>query len=173
MEEIWKNIENYPNYQISNYGNVKNIKNNKILSFEICKGYKRCHLYSNSKGKNLLIHCLVAQAFIPNPNNLPQINHKDENKLNNNVDNLEWCTAKYNNNYGNRKYLSKTKQINDIKKSKPVDVYNLDNTYITTFPSIEECERKLNVNQSNIIKVCKGIYKQCNGYIFMYNKKRG
>jgi hypothetical protein len=169
--EIWKPIEGYENYQVSNFGRVKNNKNH-IMSQDYTKCYCRVHLYKNGKGKHHLIHRLVAQAFIPNPNKLPQVNHKDENKDNNNVNNLEWCTAKYNNNYGNRNKLSKIKQINDVIKSKPIDVCDLNMNYITTFPSIEECERKLGVNQSNIIKVCKGIYKQCNDYIFRYHNEQ-
>lgn len=118
MKEIWKDVKNYEGlYQVSNLGNVKvldrivnsAIKNNtkvkrkgRMLKQYIKQGYPQVTLTLNNKRKYCNVHRLVAEAFIPNPNNLPQINHIDENKLNNNVDNLEWCTAKYNCNYGTR-----------------------------------------------------------------------
>jgi hypothetical protein len=162
--EIWKPIEGYPNYEVSNFGNVKSLNYNRTGREKLLKlindkdGYKTCLLCKNNTIKMCKVHRLVAEAFIPNPNNLPQVNHKDENKTNNHVNNLEWCTAKYNTNYGNRNKLV----------SKPIDVYDLDMDYIATYPSIRECERQLNADKSNIIKVCRGLIKQCNGYIFRY-----
>ena len=103
--EIWKDIKGYEGlYQISNKGRVKSLGNNKtkkekILSPGKHKGYFYVSLYKNRKEKKYSIHRLVAQAFLPNPDNLPVVNHKDENKLNNNVENLEWCTQEYNVNY--------------------------------------------------------------------------
>ena len=102
MNENWKTINGYENYQISNKGNVKNIITNQIL--KQCnngRGYKHVMLYnSDHKGKTLVVHRLVANAFIPNPQNLPEVNHIDENKTNNSVDNLEWITCKDNINHG-------------------------------------------------------------------------
>lgn len=100
MIEIWKDIKGYEGlYQISNCGNVKSLKTNKNLYLSDSKGYQRVGLY---KGKRIMyaVHRLVAETFIPNPNNYPCVNHKDYNKKNNNVTNLEWCNHKYNNNYG-------------------------------------------------------------------------
>lgn len=100
---IWKDIEGYEGlYQVSNEGEVKS-KRNKIVKIELTyHGYCRVHLWKNGIGKHHSLHRLVAQAFIPNPNNLPQVNHKDEDKTNNHAENLEWCNATYNSNYGTR-----------------------------------------------------------------------
>ena len=116
MQEIWKDIEGYEGlYQVSNKGRVKSLsrlvvrvgKPNYITKEKILKcselkgtGYPVVSLGSNNNFKSMLVHRLVAQAFIPNPDNLPCVNHKDETRNNNDVRNLEWCTQKYNCNYG-------------------------------------------------------------------------
>lgn len=117
MEEIWKDIKGYENlYQVSNIGRVKSLERiiinslgrKKTVKERILKqtkhkaGYYRIGLDREGKRKNYLVHRLVAQAFIPNPYNLPECNHKDENPLNNCIENLEWCDHKYNINYGTR-----------------------------------------------------------------------
>ena len=115
MVEKWVNIENHPSYFISNFGRVFSKKSNKVMKNRVVSknGYQQITL-DNSQ---LLVHRLVAQAFIPNPNNLPCVNHKDENPGNNDVRNLEWCTYKYNSNYG----------TNPIRHSKQmIDRYNND-----------------------------------------------
>lgn len=98
MIEIWKDIIDYPNYQVSNLGNVKSIKTNKVLKpFSPVGEYLKVSLSKNGKDKQFFIHRLVATAFIPNPNNLPEVNHiKEFEKTNNKVENLEWCTQKNN-----------------------------------------------------------------------------
>lgn len=114
--EQWKDIEGYEGlYQVSNLGNVKSLNRTsikegrdyrvkeKILKTFLCSsGYPTVVLSNNGKKETLMVHRLVALHFIPNPHKYEQINHKDENKNNNNVDNLEWCTAEYNDNYGSR-----------------------------------------------------------------------
>lgn len=122
-KEIWKDIKNYERfYQISNLGNIKNYRN-KLLQPRINKsGYNRVILHKDKHGKEFLVHRLVAEAFIPNPNNLPCINHKDENKANNCVENLEWCTQKYNSNYGN----IRIKQHNTRLKNKKLKEAGID-----------------------------------------------
>lgn len=119
LTEIWKDIEGYEGlYQVSNLGRVKSldrkeyfyrgdtpverIRKGCILSPSSSCGYLHVNLHDGKKRKMKLIHRLVAQAFIPNPDILPEVNHKNELKTDNSVSNLEWCTAKYNSNYGTR-----------------------------------------------------------------------
>ncbi len=98
-----KVIVDFSNYKINNIGEIFNIKTNKKLKQYFKKNYYSVWLYKNGKRYFKLVHRLVGKAFIPNPHNYPQINHKDENTKNNTVDNLEWCSAKYNCNYGSHK----------------------------------------------------------------------
>lgn len=103
--EIWKDCKGYEEkYQVSNLGRVWSVKGQKYLKGTVSKsGFVYVHLTAaNGKYKKERLHRLVALAFLDNPNDLPQVNHKDEDKLNNCVDNLEWCDSKYNANYGTR-----------------------------------------------------------------------
>ena len=127
MKEIWKDIPEYEGlYQASNLGKIKSLKritkkeyrNNRIVKERIMKGtknqdgYLKVHFKNKEKNidKGLFIHRLVAKAFIPNPDNLPQINHIDGNKLNNKVENLEWCTNLYNQQHAWKNGLHKAKR---------------------------------------------------------------
>lgn len=177
MKEKWKDIEGYEGlYQISNKGNVKSLNYNKTKKEKLLKShyhhnYKRITLYKDKKYKSFFVHVLVAKSFIPNPNNLPQVNHKDENRENNVYTNLEWCTEKYNCNYGNRnKKLSKimkkgTKVQNKIQKTRKLN--NIGRTKvicITTgkiFNSLKEAGDYYGFNSGNISKVIKGERKYC------------
>jgi hypothetical protein len=103
MEEIWKDIKNYEGlYQISNFANIKSLRNNKILKINNYSEYDKVILYKNKKANIFYVHRLVAESYLPNPHNYNCVNHKDENKRNNKTDNLEWCTRLYNCNYGKR-----------------------------------------------------------------------
>lgn len=170
--EIWKDIKNYEGlYKISNYGRVKSLGryteyqnclsddrigiksrvNEKILKGRLCYGYHYVRLTKNGKTKGFRVHRLVAQAFIPNPNNNPIINHKDENRLNNHVSNLEWCDCKYNLNYGNsRKKLSeshiKNRGVKVVQK-------NREGQVIAEYKSIIEASRATGIPNTNINKV--------------------
>lgn len=132
VREIWKDVVGYENLlSISNNGKVFNKKNNKIMKYFLSgRGYKTISVWfgKRSNRKNFLIHRLVAQTFIPNPLNKPQINHKDGNKLNNRVDNLEWCDARYNNIHairnGLRNYNDRKKKVAQIKNGIVIKIYS-------------------------------------------------
>lgn len=104
MKEIWKPVKGYESlYQVSDSGRVRSLRTGKYISKRVgYDGYVRVSLSNNGEQKALFLHRLIGQAFVPNPNNYPEINHKDENKQNNSLSNLEWCTHKYNSNYGTR-----------------------------------------------------------------------
>ena len=171
MIEQWKDIPNYENlYQISNLGRIKSLYNYKrngtnILVPRLKKGYYTIGLRKNGIRKWYSIHRLVAETFIPNIENKPQINHKDENKLNNRVDNLEWCTASYNNNYGTRQQrVSKTNKLR-----KQVYKYDLKGNLLEVFFSLKEASKKENRDISTLSIKCRNMtdYK---GYIYSYKE---
>lgn len=170
-KEIWKDILGYEGlYQVSNFGRVKSLKFGKerILKPGINKyGYLHVVLSKNNKQKNFYVHRLVAEAFISNPHNYPCVNHKDENPLNNNVENLEWCTASYNSNYGTRNERMSKSKING-KRSKIVIQYNLDGTFVREWPSAMECERN-GFEHSLIIYCCQGKRKTHKGFKWSYS----
>ena len=171
MEEIWKDIEGYEGlYQVSNMGRVKSVRKNIILSQSIKNGYKRVALCANNNPKDYYIHRLVATAFIPNHDNLPQVNHKDENKTNNCVNNLEWCTQEYNLNYGTGTRRSQLANTNG-KCSKPVLQYTLEGIFIKEWKSTMDVQRNLGFDHANISKCCRGEYAYAYSYIWKYKKE--
>ena len=154
-----KDIKDYESlYAITRDGRVWSYKSNKFLKPSLVRGYHRVILYKEGKEKAFRIHRLVAEAFIPNPDGLPQVNHKDEDKSNNCVENLEWCDAKYNANYGTRT----ERAINKI--SIPIYCVELDKT----FKSQTEAAKELGLDNRNINKCCKGKVKTHSGYHFRY-----
>ena len=119
-------------------------------------------MYKNCKKKSFLLHRLVANSFIDNPNNYKEVNHKDENKANNCVDNLEWCDRKYNMNYltvQKRKAKSCCKKINQ---------FDSNGNFIRTWDSIKQAGETLKIHRGNRSWCCKGKYKSTKGYIFKY-----
>ena len=167
MKEEWKDVIGYEGlYQVSNYGNVKSLKYGKervLKQGKNNRGYFQVSLHKESKGKCYLVHRLVSQTFIPNPQNLPFVNHIDENKQNNMVSNLEFCDAKYNNSYG-----TKPERIGKAK-SKPILQFNKQGTKIIgKYDSTRQIERELKINRGNISKCCKGKLKVVGGYRWLY-----
>lgn len=171
--EIWKDITGYKNlYQVSNFGQVRSLHKNHTHLLKPCKqshGYLQVFLIKDKKRVPFYIHRLVAQAFIPNPDNLPEINHKSEIKSQNYVwvnedgtidldkSNLEWCDRVYNVNYGNR-----TK-----KTSRPIKQLTLNGELVYIWSSTREAERN-GFNHSNICSCCNNRLKTHMGFKWEY-----
>lgn len=174
MKEIWRDIEGYEElYQISSLGRVKslgnggsnNSKERIIKALVVSSGYLAVGLSKDGKQKQYLIHRLAANAFIPNPDNLPQVNHRDEDKTNNRVDNLEFCSAKYNSNYGTHNKRISESMTNNPKMSKKVLCIETGKIY----PSTMQVERELGFSNSDISKCCRGIkHKTVGGFHWCY-----
>lgn len=171
--EQWKDIIYEKDYQISNLGRIKSFKwgKERILKQSQCmNGYYYVCLSKNGIVKNYFVHRLVAEAFIPNPNNLPCVNHKDEDKSNNIVSNLEWCDVKYNTNYGTRNKRIGKSNTNG-KLSKPVLQYTLDGQFVKEWSSTMECKRN-GYNHSHIIECCRKNRKTHKGFIWKYKDEQ-
>lgn len=163
MAEVWKPIQGYDElYEVSNLGKVRTIKTGVIRKITLDgNGYLQLSLCKNGLQKSFKVHRLVANAFIPNPNNYREINHKDENKQNNCVDNLEWCTRLYNMRYGN------------CHNNKKIPVVQLDKqgNVIHEFSSIADATKQFNkAHNSNIKRCCDGMRKTCCGYVWKYKE---
>lgn len=148
--EEWRNIKRFPGYMISNYGRVVGKKGHLLKIRKDSWGYCVVGVSHSNSTHTLLVHRAVAEAFIPNPNDLPQINHIDEEKSNNHVDNLEWCTASYNSSYGSR---------NDTN-SLPVLQYSLEGEIIAEFPSIKQASEATGLSESTIMRCCRYGYQR-------------
>ena len=173
MREKSLDFLGYPNYSVTDDGRVFSLNYHKEgykkeLNPGICQGYYRIVLYRDGESKTYTIHRLVALAFIPNPDNLPIINHKDENTSNNNVGNLEWCDYRYNNTYGTRLERVSKIHLNRKDQSKKVKQFTKDGVFIKEYPSIMEAERQTGFNHSGILSCCIGRYKQAYNYIWRY-----
>ena len=169
MNEIWKDIAGYEQlYQVSNIGRVKSLERKvkwkngyRIVSEKIIKqikdkdGYLKVNLNKGGIKKNIRVHRLVCYAFIPNQENFTEVNHKDECKTNNNVENLEWCTREYNNSYGTRKQRF-CKKVICIETGK-------------IYTSTREIKRQFGFNNSSISQCCNGKrYKTVGGFHWKY-----
>lgn len=167
MKEIWKNIEGFNgDYEVSNLGRIKSLKGDKekILTNEYYThdGYRMVTLSLKGKWKPYRVHRLVAKAFIPNPNNYPQVNHINEDKTDNRADNLEWCTAKYNILFSNN-----IEKMNKKTRKRVVQTDNKGN-FIALYVSVSEAGRQTGINFKNISACCLGKRKNAGGYIWNY-----
>lgn len=171
MIEEWRNIGGYEGlYQVSNMGRVKSIHYyhgtyERIMKpGKINSGYLVVSLCKDGKTKGHLVHRLVAQAFLDNTDNLTEVNHKDENPLNNSVGNLEFCDRKYNVNYGTgNQRRAKT-------LSRTVYQYTMDGELVKEWKSLMEIERSMGFSVGNISQCCNGQRKTAYGYKWTYNK---
>ena len=165
--------DTYGKYKVDIYGNIWSKKRAGWKKLKPGKRgqYLKVTLSIDNVKHQVKVHRLVAEAFIPNPDNLPFVNHKDENKLNNCADNLEWCTAKYNTNYGTCVERIRKSQLNDPKKSKPVDIYTLSGKFVIRQPSISEAARYLDVYVGRVSDCCNGKTKSLRkGYVCRFTK---
>lgn len=183
--EIWKPIKGYEGvYEVSNFGRVRSLDRKvlfhgtrsafkgRILKTSTSKGYKILSLAKDGFIRTKSVHRLVAEAFLPNPNNYPQINHKDEDKTNNHVENLEWCTAKYNTSYGNGCIMRGLNQRNHPNKSKYTAMYTKNGVFIDLYPSASEASRLTGIKKTLIYKCCNGENKSAKGFVFKYVEQK-
>lgn len=183
--EVWKPIPKYEGiYQVSNFGRVKSLnrwvtckngnrqrRKERILKLRKNRGgYLIVGLHQHGEMNTFKVHRLVAQAFVPNPNHYSQVNHKDENKMNNKMENLEWCTVKYNNNYGTRIQRRAVTQTNGLQ-SKPVNQYDLQGKLLRRWPSLRECRRH-GLSNASISKCCHGKQRTAYGCIWKFEKEK-
>lgn len=177
MDEIWVDVKGYEGYyQVSNKGQVRSLDRTVtgshgkpvkvpgcVLKGEICKGYKRVNLAKDGKVKHMQVHRLVALHFITNLEELPIINHKDENRLNNDSSNLEWCTYKYNNSYG----TCLTKR--GAARSRPVrSIDPKTGLTVKEYPSFKEAAKDVGGSHTNISRCCKRRRWKAYGYFWEY-----
>lgn len=176
-------VPNYEDYLVYPDGSIYSLKKSIFMKPSVTKlGYKSIELFNKNGSKRFCVHRLVAQAYIPNPDNLPQVNHKDENPSNNNVDNLEWCTAKYNMNYGNG---AKTRHLkidystperkelaikNGKMACKPVLQFSRDGELLARYESIRAATKVLDKKHTHISDCCKGKRATSDGYIWAYER---
>ena len=178
MKEEWRPIKGYENYMVSSLGRVKSLNYSNTRKERILKLHKtnapkrkdqpylRVSLSKDGKEKQYLVHRLVALTFLPNPNNYPCVNHKDENKFNNNVKNLEWISAKDNNNFGTRNKRSALHRFNHPKRSTKIKCLDLETNKETIYPSIHEAARQLNIKFQSIHHYLRKEKTYKNRYIF-------
>ena len=167
MTEIWRSIKDYPGYEVSNLGRVRSFNFNRVriktLITHKPTGYIAVYLYKHNKIKNAKVHRLVAQAFIPNPENKPQVNHIDGDKTNNKADNLEWCTPSENQRHANRTGLRDYKYC-----KKAVSQYSKTGEFVASYNSTLEAEKVTGVYHSHISRCCKGKSKIACGFVWKY-----
>ena len=157
--ETFVKIEAFEKYEVSNLGRVRNMKNGRVLKPKLNKnGYLRHCLSENNKQKFLYLHRIIATAFIDNPEKKPCVNHIDENKTNNDLSNLEWCSVRENNIHGTR--IKRAAE----KHSKKVIQLDLNDNVLNIFESMTQAEQETGVDASSISKCCNGKLKSAGGF---------
>lgn len=182
--EQWMPVKGYEGlYEVSNFGRLRSLSRDVVnrwggithieerilLQSTTVYGYKQVNLSNEGKSKSLKVHRLVAEAFIPNPNNLPCINHKDEIKTNNNVGNLEWCTWEYNAMYGTR--AERCVQTQRENRGKSVDMYSLDGTFLKHYLCMNDTIQD-GYNASSVKSCCDGQSIATKGVTFRYSNEK-
>ena len=163
--EVWKRTE-YENYEVSNHGRYRNAKTGKVLKLQKHhKGYLKAQMKDNGKHVGRFIHRLVAIAFIPNPNNLPQVDHLDNDKTNNHVSNLEWVTGQENHRRKVKDGLNVVPE-NAGRPKQPIKQYTKDGEFVAEYPSIAAAVKATGLYQGNISSVLRGAYKSTGGFVF-------
>lgn len=162
MKTQWKSIKGYEGlYEVSNTGLIRNVKRNSLLAYTTSRGYLKARLWDSKRGIARMhrVHRLVAEAFVPNPFNLPEVNHLDENKENNKAENLAWCSHA-----DNIKHSIASGKIPTTK----VAQFSLEGEYIRDFQSASEAERVTGIPRTHICKVILGRYgfKSAGGFIW-------
>lgn len=160
----WRWVDGFEgSYQISDSGTVRSRKTGHYRELKTkhndVTGYDFVILFSNGKSKSITIHRLVASAFIPNPDNLPCVNHKNEIKTDNRVENLEWCTFDYNTAYSS------------YKRRKQIEIDDLDGRLICVCPSVDTAAIVLKTTKSNVSQALKGSHTNCMGFNVRYWKE--
>lgn len=167
MDEIWKPIKGYEGiYEVSSNARVRSVISGKQMSMRVgYDGYVRVALSKGGRQHHMFLHRLVAIAFVSNTQMLSEVNHKDENKQNNLPNNLEWCTHKYNSNFGTR--------LQRMAKSnyKPVIQYAKDGTEIARYSSQKEAKERTGITGNHICCCCKGRRKTAGGYLWRYESE--
>lgn len=167
-EELWKVVEG-TNYEVSNMGNIRNATTQKVMKETTDRyGYpKICKRTLEGNPLYSTVHRLVAKAFIPNPENKPEINHINGIKNDNRVENLEWCTRHENIRHSWENGMRK-KLYGSTHQRKKTAVYDLDGNLIGIFPSMLQATQYVGIHQSTGVKVATGVRKKARGFIFLY-----
>lgn len=165
-------LDEFPGYVFYSDGRVYSKYTKKFLApIKKTTGYYAVTLYNNGKGKPYFIHRLIAKVFISNPNNYPDVNHKDEDKSNNAVSNLEWCTESYNETYGtkkNREMLSREKN-GSCNRRKKVSQYDLNNNFIKSYESITQAAKENSMSIRTLSMVLHGKRRMAHGYYWRFD----
>lgn len=165
--EIWKSHPEYTGIEVSSFGRVRSAKGHCYKNQQDKNGYMTINFNANGKYVNKYVHRLVAQTFIANPKNFPEVNHKDCNRANNNVSNLEWCSRSYNMQYKEKYGISSAEALGHS-----MFAINLSTLEVSHFRSQSEASSELGVSQPSISAVIKGKLKQAGGYWFMNDEKK-